>query len=61
MPRFNVLVVSQEYREIEADTAKDASMVAYRMYQAGEIIPHACPEFICEESDLIEENEDAQI
>ena len=57
MPRYNVLVISQEYREIEADTAKDASMVAYRMYQKGEIIPDACPEFVCEECDLIEEEE----
>ena len=59
MPRYHVLVISQEYREIEADTAKDASMKAFRMYQAGEIIPQACPEFVCEEADLIEEDEDA--
>jgi hypothetical protein len=58
MPRYNVLVISQEYREIEADTAVDASMVAYRMYQKGDIIPDACPEFVCEEADLIEEEED---
>jgi hypothetical protein len=52
-----VLVISQEYREIEASSAKDASMTAFRMYQNGEIEPNACPEFVCEEADLIEEEE----
>ena len=59
MPKYTVLMVSQEYREIEADSAKDASMIAFRMYQNGEIIPDACPEFVCEECDLIEEEENA--
>ena len=58
MPKYCVLVISQEYREIEADNAVDASMVAYRMYMAGDLIPDACPEFVCEECDLIEELED---
>jgi hypothetical protein len=57
MPRYHVLVISQEYREIEASSAKDASMTAFRMYQNGEIEPNACPEFVCEEADLIEEEE----
>jgi hypothetical protein len=57
MPKYTVLMVSQEYREIEANSAKDASMIAFRMYQNGEIIPDACPEFVCEECDLIEEIE----
>jgi hypothetical protein len=57
MPRYSVLIISQEDREIEADSAKDASMVAYRMYMAGDIVPDACPEFVCEECDLIEEEE----
>jgi hypothetical protein len=43
MPKYTVLMVSQEYREIEANSAKDASMIAFRMYQNGEIIPDACP------------------
>jgi hypothetical protein len=56
MLRWKVLVISQEYREIEADTAKDAEEKAFRMYSDGEIIPQACPEFVC--CSQIKEQED---
>jgi hypothetical protein len=58
MPKYTVLAEAREYFEVEADNAADASMNAYRMWKAGEIsIVDCSPEFICEECDLIEEEE----
>jgi hypothetical protein len=60
MPKYNVLVTTNDYVEVEAKDHRDAEMVAWSMYKAGEIRPEH-PEFICEAADLIddEENEDA--
>lgn len=58
MPKWNVLMTTENYVEVEADTPRDAEMQALRMYQKCEIRPEY-PLFICEEADLVEENEDA--
>lgn len=60
MPKYSVLAEAREYFEIEADNARDAAMKAFHMWRAGEInIVDCSPEFICEEADLIEEEENA--
>lgn len=59
MPKYAVLITCQEYVEVEGENAKDAEWKAYEEYKNGylEIEPHF--EFICEEADLIEEEENA--
>ena len=59
MPKYNVLITTQEYVEVEGNNAKDAEMKAYWLWKRGEIERNALPEFICEEADLIEEEDDA--
>ena len=56
MPKWNVLMTTEAYVEVEANTHREAEMEALRMYQRCEIRPEY-PIFMCEESDLIEENE----
>jgi hypothetical protein len=59
MPKYNVLAETKEYFEIDADNANDAAMKALYMWRSGEIVVDTSPEFICEECDLIEEEENA--
>ena len=56
MPKWNVLMTTQAYVEVEADSPERAEIEAFSMYQRCEIRPEY-PIFMCEESDLIEENE----
>lgn len=58
MPKYNVLITTQEYVEMEGDNAKDAEMKAYRSWKRGEFERNALPEFVCDEADLIEEEDD---
>ncbi len=60
MPKYSVLMTTSDYVEVEAKDHRDAELVAWGMYKRGEIRPEH-PEFICEEADLIadEEDEDA--
>lgn len=59
MPKYAVLITCQEYVEVEAENAESASWKAFKEYRDGslEIDPHF--EFVCEEADLLEENENA--
>ena len=57
MARWNVLMTTEQYVEVEADTPAKAEMVAFSMYKHNEVIPEH-PLFICEEQDLIEEEDD---
>jgi hypothetical protein len=50
-------MTTADYVEVEAESPKDAQMVAFGMYKDGDIRPEH-PEFLCEEVDLIEELED---
>ena len=52
--KWNVLMTTENYVEVEADSPRDAEMEALRMYQKCEIRPEY-PIFVCEEADLIEE------
>lgn len=57
MATYNVLMTTSQYVEVLADTAKDAEMVALHLWQTGEIEPSEYPEFVCEECDLVSEDE----
>jgi hypothetical protein len=57
MPKYNVLITINQYVEISAVTPKDAEMEAYRAYRRGEIEIEESPIFVCEECDLVEEDE----
>ena len=57
MPRYSVLMTTANYVEVEAEDPRDAEMVAWGMYKDGEVTPEH-PEFICEEADLIDDEED---
>ena len=59
MPKYNVLITINQYVEISAVTPEDAEDEAYRAYRRGEIEIDQPPIFICEEEDLVEEDEDA--
>ena len=59
MPKYNVLILTEEYVEMEGDNAKDAEIKAYWSWKRGEVERNALPEFICKEEDLIEEEDDA--
>jgi hypothetical protein len=57
MATYNVLMTTSQYIEVLADTAKEAEMQAFRAWQMGEVEPSEYPEFVCEECDLISEDE----
>ena len=54
MPKWNVLMTTQAYVEVEADSPERAKMEAFSMYQRCEIRPEY-PIFVCEQDDLVEE------
>lgn len=58
MPKWNVLMTTEQYIEVEADTPAEAELKGLKMYQMCEVRPEY-PLFICEAADLIEEEEDA--
>jgi hypothetical protein len=56
MPKYSVLMTTADYVEVEATDPRDAEMVAWGMYKEGDIRPEH-PEFVCEEADLIDDEE----
>ena len=62
MAKYNVLAQITQFVEIEIDggNAEDAEMMAWKMFKRGELVIDQSPVFVCEEADLIEEeNENA--
>lgn len=59
MPKYNVLATINEFFEVEADSADDAESVAFERYRTGKLVIDACPIFVCDECDLLE-NEDEE-
>ena len=57
MPKWNVMMTTAQYIEVEADTPAQAEMKGLKMYQMCEVRPEY-PLFVCEEADLIEETKD---
>ena len=58
MPKYQVLITLNEFREIEASHAEEARELALGAYMNGHIELQSMPIFVCEEADLIEEEED---
>ena len=58
MPKYNVLMEIHQYVEVEAEDAKKAEMEAYGLWKSGGIDMDNYPIFICEEADLVEEEDD---
>jgi hypothetical protein len=60
MPKYNVLMTINQYVEMEGETAEDAEIAAWKSFRNGNINVDEYPIFICDECDLIEEeNENA--
>jgi len=59
MPKYKVLITINEYRIVEAYDANHAEEMAICEYLDGKIELSSMPEFVCEECDLIEEEENA--
>jgi len=59
MPKYSVLITINQYVEADGETAEDAEINAWKSYRRGEIEIDESPIFVCEECDLVEENEDA--
>ena len=54
MAKWNVLMTTADYVEVEADSPKEAEKEASKLYEMCEIRPQY-PSFLCEEADLIDE------
>jgi hypothetical protein len=57
MPSYQVLITISEYRVVEADDANHAEEVALLDYMDGKIELSSMPEFVCDECDLVEEED----
>lgn len=57
MAKYNVLGQITQFFEIEADSAKEAEMKAFHYWRDGELSMDETALFVCEEADLIEEEE----
>lgn len=57
MPSYQVLITISEYRVVEADDANHAEEVALLEYMDGKIELSSMPEFVCDECDLLEEED----
>lgn len=55
MPSYQVLITLNQYRVVEASNPEQAEDVALRAYMNGDIELDAMPEFVCEETDRLEE------
>jgi hypothetical protein len=58
MKKYNVLMTTQQYVEVQADSAVEASMKAFEEYREGKHEVSEYPEFTCDEYDVVEENDD---
>jgi len=54
--RWHVLMTTEQYIEVEAETPAKAEMEGLRMYQRCEVRPEY-PIFVCEEQDVIDDEE----
>jgi uncharacterized protein YbgA (DUF1722 family) len=58
MNTYNVLMTIQQYIEVKANSPQEASMTAWEEYRQGKHEVDAYPEFICDECDIVEEDEE---
>jgi hypothetical protein len=59
MPKYNVLMQTHQYVEVEAEDARDAEMEAYDLWKSGGIDMDNYPTFVCDECDMVEEEKNA--
>jgi len=57
MNKYAVLITCHEYVEVEAEDAQSAEWKAYESYKNGELELDPYFEFVCEECDILEEEE----
>ena len=57
MSKYAVLVTCHEYLVVEAENAKDAEWKAYEGFRNGELVLDPALDFVCEESDQLEEED----
>ena len=58
MSKWNVLMETTDFIEVEAATHEEAAMKAFEMYRKGEIDPPDNPIFVCEKCDLIDDEDE---
>jgi uncharacterized protein YbgA (DUF1722 family) len=58
MNTYNVLMTIQQYIEVKANSAQEASMAAWDEYRQGKHEVDAYPEFTCDECDIVEDEEE---
>jgi len=58
MKTYNVLMTIQQYIEVKANSAQEASMTAWEEYRQGKHEVDAYPEFTCDEYDIVEDEVD---
>jgi len=55
MSKYNVFITTSQNEVVEANSAAEAQMIAYKQWLEGKIEIDIRPEFICEEADIEEE------
>jgi hypothetical protein len=60
MKTYNVLMTINQYVEVQANSAQEASMTAWEEYRQGKHEVDAYPEFACDECDA-EDYEDEEV
>ena len=58
MKTYNVLMTIQQYIEVKATSAQEASMTAWEEYRQGKHEVYAYPEFTCDECDADDYDEE---
>lgn len=56
MKTYDVLMTTQQYITVKAESAKDAEMIAWKEYRQGMHPVSEYPEFVCDECDATEED-----
>ena len=58
MKKYQVLIVSEDFRVVESNSAEEANEVCFQKYCNNEYELDRCPSFLCEEADLLEGDDD---
>ena len=61
MKTYNVLMTIQQYIEVNANSAQEASMIAWEEYRQGKHEVDAYPEFTCDECDAEDYEEEEEV
>ena len=58
MKKYNVLMTHQQFIEVQANSAQEASNKAYDEYVDGKHEADSYPEFTCDECDRVDDDEE---